>query len=378
MPQFNAGNIIKKLRESKNVSQKKACERVCSEREFQRIEKGETLPTKFVFCGILKNLDADPEKYLAEFGADEMLGLEALGRLIRELRSSKDITQDELCKGICSKYEMSRIENGKTSPSQRVLRLIMERLGESPNMMFNSLVTSKEKRSHETKDKIRSILKERNKEMDARALKLIEELDCQDKVKSSDDRQFIFMARAMLAGNARDFDGVLKYATEALKITIPEFDEDKTGTYALTFDEIRLLNMLAVAHSQSSMVKSVEILFSLKAHLDQDYIYGEERGKIYLDVLLNITKCLGHLKDFERCMLLCDEGNEICIKRGDAYHRPRFMFNKSQSLLEIGQIKEGVALAKDAYALFRLHNYDNDAMKMKSYLEEEYGITIQA
>ena len=45
----------------------------------------------------------------------------SLGDIIRDLRKSKKITQEELADGICSSVSISRIENGTQMPSGSTL-----------------------------------------------------------------------------------------------------------------------------------------------------------------------------------------------------------------------------------------------------------------
>jgi transcriptional regulator with XRE-family HTH domain len=53
--------------------------------------------------------------------------------LIKSLRKAKGLTQHELCEGICSQDELSRIERNKHRPTWYVFERIMQKLGEDPN-----------------------------------------------------------------------------------------------------------------------------------------------------------------------------------------------------------------------------------------------------
>lgn len=64
-----------------------------------------------------------------------------IGRIIKERRKELNITQEELCDGICEPVTISRIENGKQLPSTNHLKAILERL-DLPSEMLISLVPS--------------------------------------------------------------------------------------------------------------------------------------------------------------------------------------------------------------------------------------------
>ncbi len=59
-----------------------------------------------------------------------------LGITIKELRMKKNISQSELCHGICSQSQISKIEKGMIYPSSVLLYQLSERLGIDPNHIF--------------------------------------------------------------------------------------------------------------------------------------------------------------------------------------------------------------------------------------------------
>ncbi|WP_141546761.1 helix-turn-helix domain-containing protein, partial [Bacillus wiedmannii] len=59
-----------------------------------------------------------------------------LGITIKELRMKKNISQSELCHGICSQSQISKIEKGMIYPSSILLYQLSERLGIDPNNIF--------------------------------------------------------------------------------------------------------------------------------------------------------------------------------------------------------------------------------------------------
>ena len=58
-----------------------------------------------------------------------------LGIIIKELRK-KNMSQSELCHGICSQSQISKIEKGIIYPSSILLYQLSERLGIDPNYIF--------------------------------------------------------------------------------------------------------------------------------------------------------------------------------------------------------------------------------------------------
>ncbi len=55
---------------------------------------------------------------------------------LKNLELKKNISQSELCHGICSQSQISKIEKGVIYPSSILLYQLSERLGVDPNNIF--------------------------------------------------------------------------------------------------------------------------------------------------------------------------------------------------------------------------------------------------
>lgn len=54
---------------------------------------------------------------------------ELCGYLIRRERLRRDWSQEGLCRGICAASYLSKIEQGKTRPSEEIVKALFARLG---------------------------------------------------------------------------------------------------------------------------------------------------------------------------------------------------------------------------------------------------------
>ncbi len=66
----------------------------------------------------------------------------SIGYEIKRLRKEKMITQAELCEGICSQAEISKVENGKNSPTIDLLQQVAKRLKVPLSMLFQDHLRS--------------------------------------------------------------------------------------------------------------------------------------------------------------------------------------------------------------------------------------------
>jgi transcriptional regulator with XRE-family HTH domain len=66
----------------------------------------------------------------------------SIGYEIKRLRKEKKITQADLCEGICSQAEISKVENGKNSPTIDLLQQVAKRLKVPLSMLFQDHLRS--------------------------------------------------------------------------------------------------------------------------------------------------------------------------------------------------------------------------------------------
>ena len=52
-----------------------------------------------------------------------------LGEYIKQRRLDLGLTQEQLCDGICEPMTLSRLENGKQTPSRNRINALLQRLG---------------------------------------------------------------------------------------------------------------------------------------------------------------------------------------------------------------------------------------------------------
>ena len=79
----------------------------------------------------------------------------SLGEYIKQERIKQGITQEQLCEGICEPITISRMENGKQTPSYTRIRTFLQRLGIPDNQYF-ALLSQNEIEIKTLQDEIRA------------------------------------------------------------------------------------------------------------------------------------------------------------------------------------------------------------------------------
>ena len=66
-----------------------------------------------------------------------------LGEFIKQRRLELGLTQEQLCEGICEPMTISRIENGRQTPSRNRINALLQRLG-LPDDRYYALLSKNE------------------------------------------------------------------------------------------------------------------------------------------------------------------------------------------------------------------------------------------
>ena len=300
------------------------------------------------------------------------------GVLISNLRMKRGWTQEFLCKGICDKRTLARIEKGEHAPELFTFSSLMERLGEDPAKYYSGVVTIVDKMLIDLDEQLVNLLRKKDEEFDKEAEQLIAKHDeAKAKTKSKKYTQVLLSHKATLAFNRNEYLNAYELAIDGIKITNPDFDETKADTYIYTSQEIELVNAIAASqYFNKSCEDSTNIYLKLKVAIDKHYRADKSKQKNYLQMLYNITKNMGIQKEYEECIALCNQGI-LLSKEGRKYHYlSLFLFNKACSLLCLGHKEEGILSMSRAYALFLGVEDYSKMLQVNTFLKHEFGIDI--
>lgn len=160
------------------------------------------------------------------------------GEFIANLRREKNISQEQLCDGLCAISMLSRFERGEREPEKLMQNRFLTRLGAVPENYENFLYYKDYCRWEKRQGILHNILEEDIPE----AKRLLEEYRKEYKMKDALEQQFYL---AMLA-QIRRYEGCDKEELagmfeEALRLTVPEIDKRSFRNRVLSLEELNLL-----------------------------------------------------------------------------------------------------------------------------------------
>lgn len=211
-----------------------------------------------------------------------------VGDFLRETRLRKGYTQEEVSYGICTPASLSRIENGAQKPGRLILEKLFERLG-TENNLFNSFVSKEEMELYlEIQTLIRNVT-------DGDLQRIEEQIDIVDKLTKNTselERQSLFWAKGELATQKYGNNGkAMEYLMKAIQITLPDFDGiNPLRNHLLTFDEITIINSIAVRHAEKNdLLTAIQLDMWLKEYMENKIVDGRMKTTKYPMIVYNLS-----------------------------------------------------------------------------------------
>ncbi|MBJ8110369.1 MULTISPECIES: helix-turn-helix domain-containing protein [Bacillus cereus group] len=269
-----------------------------------------------------------------------------LGIIIKELRMKKNISQSELCHGICSQSQISKIEKGMIYPSSILLYQLSERLGIDPNNIFALTQNKRLKYVENVKYVIKDCLKQKQyKEL----YEIVKKEKNLNNFQTKEEKQFLIWHEAIAIFMVdRSIKTALDLLNNALKLTL-------TNSDFLSEREIDIMQTMAIFYAENkNYEKGINILRRCLTNFNKlDFPRDKE---IKLKIILNLAKCLDSTYQHEEAIKYLDKGIKLAINLNTLYLLGELFYLKGQYLLKIKQhnVEDVVYNWKKALFIFEL------------------------
>lgn len=279
-----------------------------------------------------------------------------IGEIIRKRRIELGLTQGELCEGIYEEPTMSRIENGKQTPSRTKLSVLLQRLG-LPDDRYYALLSDNETKIADLQKEIVScnVLKD-----SIRGLEKISELE---EVEEEDDtviHQFILRSKVILGkmedGKVKDysFEEKLKLLFEAICLTSPKFnlEEIDKGLYGL--DEAKIINQIAGVYSDfGDNKKAIDIYYQLLKYIKKHFQNVLQSGGLLPLVSYNYARELNLTERYKESIDIATTGWMSCVQYGQYRYLPGVLAIISDSYYHLNNHKMCKEYLLQAYYIYK-------------------------
>ena len=305
------------------------------------------------------------------------------GTFIKKRRKDLGMSQEQLCVGLCSIPNLSRIENNAQIPTRRLARNLLERLGLSGDS-FLPLWSSEDigvgafmreiranlikyrKSIYEDRDKIKRIIQEELVEL--------------EKIIDPDNlliRQFLLSHRALFGepGKTYSVEEKLAMQLEAIRLTCPQFDPVDFRNYYFTLDETTLINQIANTYAAAGDRKrAIDIFRQLLWYIENNFKELDNYPNQFCLISQNYSIDLTLEKRYIEAIEVAEHGRKVCLKFTDYQFLPGFLAVQAECFYFLGELEKSKELYLQAYSLYEAFEDDSNMKNMRREMSEHLGI----
>lgn len=273
-----------------------------------------------------------------------------IGLFIKKKREEQHIRQEDLCRGICDKSTLSRIERGKQEPSSGILGVLLQRLGINEDQLA-VLLGPKDFEISDLQKEIVALNCQREYEKAAEKIRRLEQLvEPTDKIT----QQFILRCKA-LAYLPEDYPASRDLLLQALSLTLPDFDFDHISDYLLGIEEVKILNQIANSYSEAGDRRFAIHIYRQLFEDPRKRLFNIEAELTLLPLLAyNYSRLLGLERRYEEEIEIATLGQKTCIKYNKCQYLGGLLLNIACALHELGKNDESKNKLIDAYYAHKL------------------------
>lgn len=303
-----------------------------------------------------------------------------IGEYIRKQREAKEINQDDLCRGICNRSTLSRIERGRQEPSYYTLKVLLQRLG-IPEERFQILMGPQE---FEIEELQQEIVADNVKHDFSSALKKIERLETLFQAEQQPVlQQFVLRVRA-LAGYEKDgqhfdydYSTQREMLTHALELTCAGIHLKNMGRFLLGEDEAKIINQIAITYSEEgNRRQAIEIYRQLIRYVQRNFAGCEVERVLLPLTAYNYSRLLGLECRYEEAIEVAKLGRQCCVKYNRCRMLGGLLLNIAYCLHEMGEDERSRELLTQSYYVYKAMEKVRNCRDVQNYAKETFGMEL--
>ena len=298
-----------------------------------------------------------------------------LGDYIKQKRLDLGLTQEQLCDGICEPMTLSRLENGKQTPSRNRINALLQRMG-LPDDRFFALLSKNELEMEALQKEIVAC------NVTEQVAEGFEKLAQFEALAAPDDQiaqQFILSSKVLLGRldgryMPREQIGMLM---QAIRLTVPRFDLENIESFLYTKDEITIINQIGLAYSDDGQnKKAAEIYYQLLRYVRKHFKETITLIGALPLVLYNYARVLDLCGRYEEGAELAQECRKACIQYGHYQELPRCLEIEAECRHFMGDEEISKELYYQSYYLCKVVEYQVGLEIVKKEAKEYLNLTL--
>ena len=309
-----------------------------------------------------------------------------LGALIRQRRIDLNMTQEELGGNIYSASQISRIESGQSFPDYDKLQKLLQTLGLEDDLFYGLRNQTGMKITLLQEEILRSCIHFQHTVGNDRRINWSNAMRClnelEDMVSNSDHitQQFIIHCKIVLGRE----EGVpytpqeeLAFLLKAIRLTVPRFDIEKINDSLYYFNEIKIINHIALSYSHGGDHETANDIFRQLIKYIETHNHDVHRSAGYLPLVAhNYSRELAISGRYKEAIKIGEKGWRHSLKYKHYTFLGSLLHTMAGCYHFLGNNKTSMALFQLAYDFYQIVNDQKNIALIKIDAREYCGIEL--
>lgn len=308
-----------------------------------------------------------------------------IGRVIKQRREELGLSQEQLCEGICTPATLSRIENGRQAPAYNRVNALLQRLG-LPEDRYYAMMTHHEMEINQLQTRIMSAVyrydlasgaeKETYKEQ---GLQMLQDLKEQITEEDAIIGQFILSVKAVLGKKDGPYSWEEQQALflDAIRLTVPDFDEEDILCHIYSYDEIKLITQLAVSYGAGGRhEKAIDLFGQLLKYIRKNGNISTHAAKRVPMIAYNYALQLGLAGRYADAIDIAERGCQASLEICHYKFLPGLAHIRAECYYRLGKMEKSEDLYRQAYYTYKLIGDEVNRPILEAEANKYLGMTF--
>ena len=300
--------------------------------------------------------------------------LYGVGNALLYYREKENITQEQLCEGICPIATLCRIETGEREFDSLISDTLLSRLGKTANR-FEFVLNEEDYVLYDTREKIENSIKNRNVEEVEHLIEKYEKLMPQNQILH---QQFITFYKAMVLKEKGKKEEVINMLHEAINMTKPDYKENSDNLKLYSVIEIKIIyelfqyekyeeeNLNSLFQYMNRFFDEEEKASSFVPFMYQLVLQHEEKEK-YMEAIKIAEKAIDTLCNGKSYLYIADLYFEKLKCEEKLYNGTKQWKNR---------MKENYEMCNDIFYMYMVEENLDKMNQIDKFCEEKLGCQI--
>jgi len=292
------------------------------------------------------------------------------GAKLAQLRKQKGLSQAILSDGIMSREYLSQIENGHRMPNSQDVLQLFERLGYTPDQFMSQITDIDEHDAIILRDTFRNAQAFYDEETMNR---LLEKMENNKIFEKGIFLQFKLRCKATICWRfGKDAGAAQEILFEAIRITIPDFDEELADTFLYGHCDIEIIILIADIYFEcGKRRKSVKLLENVAKSIRKYYVTPHNRARALCFIQYYLCTNLGIMGKYKKSLKICNEAIDMAKKERIFEMLPSLNYCKACALFYLGNREEAKDIFFQVYGCYLIFGRNSEVLQLENFASKE-------